>query len=510
MKKISRRSWLSIAAAGSASAFMQSASAAGMQSRSLPEKWDMEVDVVVLGCGAAGMMAAVQAADGGALVAVFDKGQSPYHTSTRLNGGCFAACGSRIQKENGVKDTPEDFAKNISDYGDGMSLMDPVLTFAKNSGAAFDWLVDAGLAPGFWQPYNGHVIPRTVRQNTYNGKDYVDVLTKALDARGIKIHHDHALVRFFFDEKTNTCVGAECGTGTNAVKVRAKKGIVMATGGITGSAKEVAKWSPVLAHAVTIGGGSNDGEAMRIAVRDLGTPLTHMQYFAEYPYARALGEGRGPQIRYQYFVENGGMLVNKDGKRFVNEDLAPTQISPYMKKNAGQCMYLLMTRDILERTAKKYPFGSLFSSPQWTRDKFNEELAKGRVLSEGNTIEEAAAKAGIDGKALKAQVEEWEQMVDAKKDTQFGRKKIGQRLGQGPYLIARIDLWICLSMGGLKVSKAYEVLGWNDQPIKGLYAAGETVGGIHGVNYLGGNACGFAHTSGYVVGRLLSGQSVSL
>lgn len=55
-----------------------------------------------------------------------------------------------------------------------------------------------------------------------------------------------------------------------------------------------------------------------------------------------------------------------------------------------------------------------------------------------------------------------------------------------------------------------QVLDWNDEPIKGLYAAGETVGGIHGAHYLGGNACGFAHTSGYVAGRLATGQPVEL
>ncbi len=509
MKTMSRRQFLTTATAGSVVAVAGSANAAACQS-DLPQKWDVEVDVAVLGCGAAGLMAAIQAKDGGASVAIFDKGLSPYHTSTRLNGGCFAACGSRMQKENGVKDTPEAFAQNISDYGDGMTLMEPTLTYAKNSGAAFDWLQDAGLAPGFWQPYNGHVNPRTVRQNTYNGKDYIDVLTKGLEKRGMKIVHNHALIRFFFDTKTNTCLGFECGNSEKTLKVRAKKGVVMATGGITGSAKEVAKWSPVLSNAVTIGCGSNTGEALRIAVRDLGAPLTHMQYFAEYPYARAIAPGRGPQIRYQYFVENGGMLLSQTGKRFVNEDLAPTQISPFMKRNPGKCMYLLITRDILERTTKKYPFGALFSSPQWDQAKFEEELKRGRVAVEGATIAEAAKKAGIDAAAAEKQVAEWNAMVDAKKDTEFGRKNFSEKLGKGPYLIAKVDLWVCLSMGGVKVNKSFQVLGYDDQPIKGIYAAGETVGGIHGVNYLGGDACGFAHTSGYVVGRVLTGQSVSL
>ena len=74
--------------------------------------------------------------------------------------------------------------------------------------------------------------------------------------------------------------------------------------------------------------------------------------------------------------------------------------------------------------------------------------------------------------------------------------------------MAKINVWVCLSMGGFKVDKHLQVLGWNDQPVGGLYASGETVGGIHGAHYLGGDACGFAHTSGYVTGRLLTGQKV--
>ena len=177
-EKMNRRNFLRVAAAAPATLGAGSVFAASTSGTPAPAHWDYEADVVVIGCGAAGLMAAVQAFDGGAKVVVFDKGISPYHTSTRLNGGCFAAVGSRIQKEHGVKDSPEAFVDNMSAYGDGMTLREPALTYARNSGAAFDWMVDHGLAPGMWQPYNGHTNPRTVRQKTYNGKDYIDVLVR--------------------------------------------------------------------------------------------------------------------------------------------------------------------------------------------------------------------------------------------------------------------------------------------------------------------------------------------
>ena len=69
------------------------------------------------------------------------------------------------------------------------------------------------------------------------------------------------------------------------------------------------------------------------------------------------------------------MLVNKEGKRFVNESLAPTLISPSMERNSDKSMYLLMTTDQFERATKKYPSGALLSSPQWTRARWDTELA---------------------------------------------------------------------------------------------------------------------------------------
>lgn len=507
-EKMNRRNFLRVAAAAPATLGAGSVFAASTSGTPAPAHWDYEADVVVIGCGAAGLMAAVQAFDGGAKVVVFDKGMSPYHTSTRLNGGCFAAVGSRIQKEHGVKDSPEAFVDNMSAYGDGMTLREPALTYARNSGAAFDWMVDHGLAPGMWQPYNGHTNPRTVRQKTYNGKDYIDILVRECNKRGIKIHHDRALQKVFYDEKANRVLGVACGNRKVTETAHAAKGVILATGGLTGSPTEVGKWSPVLSDAVTIGGGANNGDAMRVVIRDVGTPITHMQYFAEYPYALATGPGRGPQIRYQYFVDEGAMLVNKEGKRFVNESLAPTLISPSMERNSDKSMYLLMTTDQFERATKKYPFGALLSSPQWTRARWDTELAKGRVIVQGNTIEEAAKKIGVDPKGLLDQVAEWNQTVASGRDLKFGRTKFAGKFEGTHFFMAKINVWVCLSMGGFKVDKHLQVLGWNDQPVGGLYAAGETVGGIHGAHYLGGDACGFAHTSGYVTGRLLTGQKV--
>ena len=117
-KNISRRSFLGAAAAAGASAVAAPAFAASSNA-SAPAKWDDEVDVVVLGCGGAGMMAACQAHDAGGKVAVYDAGKSPFHTATNLCGGLFTAWGSKLQNADpeGKKDSWQQFAEDIMAYG---------------------------------------------------------------------------------------------------------------------------------------------------------------------------------------------------------------------------------------------------------------------------------------------------------------------------------------------------------------------------------------------------------
>ena len=88
----------------------------------------------------------------------------------------------------------------------------------------------------------------------------------------------------------------------------------------------------------------------------------------------------------------------------------------------------------------------------------------------------------------------------------------GQMTGKSVFLpeevswyMIRMFPWNNLSCGGVRVTEKFEVLGWDLKPVGGFYAAGETVAGVHGAFYCGGNACGFAHTSGFMAGKYATG-----
>ncbi|MCF0253770.1 MAG: FAD-dependent oxidoreductase [Duodenibacillus sp.] len=508
---VTRRNLLAAAGLGAAAAVAAPASAAGTPAQALP-KWTMETDVVVLGAGGAGLMAACQVADKGGKVVVFDKSVSPYHSATRMCGGLYTAYGSSIQKRENAKDSWQEFAHDIIDYGSYMSLREPVELFAKYSGEAFDFLENNGLAPHHLEKYAGHSNLRAIRQDSYQGKDYIDVLVAQIKKRGIEVFGATPLTKIYYDQASNTVLGIQAkniDTG-KVYEVRAKKGVIMCTGGITGTPASLDFWVPSVAgKGVSIGCTANDGSAMRIAVRDVGVPLSHMQYIASYPCGVVVNGRNGPYCRFWYFTNGGGILINKNGKRFINEREGICHITPHLAGNPDGCHYAFMDERVWKETTAKYKIGALFGLPSWNMERVEEELALGQNLWKCATLEELCQKSGINLANLKAQLADWNKSVAAKSDAQCGRPDMASLKPlseQGPYYMVRMFPWNNLSCGGMRVTSQLEVLGWDLKPVKGLYAAGETVAGVHGAYYCGGNACGFAHTSGYMAGQIIMGR----
>ena len=467
----------------------------------------MEADVVVLGAGGAGLMAACQGHDRGAKVVVFNKGGSSYHTGTNLCGGLFTACGSRMQKADPkIKDDWKAFADDIIAYGEHMSLKEPVYGFTKHSGEAFDWLEDHGLAAHHLEPYAGHTNVRAHRQDSFKGRDYIDVLEKEIKARKIEVHHRMPVVKMYFDEAANRVVGVQCGREGNFINCRAKMGIVMATGGITGTPESLDRWVPSVAgKGVAIGGEGNDGSAMMVAVRDVGTPLSHMQYIASYPCGIVVNGRSGPYCRWWFITGQGGILINKNGARFITEREGICHVTPKLAGNPDGCHYVLADQATWERTLKKIKLSALVGLPSWSEERVLAEFKKQENLWKCDTLEELSKESGVSLEGLKKQIEIWNKAVETKVDNQFGRTDQEWQIGAGPYYMIRMFPWNNLSCGGVRVTEEFQVLGWDMKPVNGFYAAGETVAGVHGAFYCGGNACGFAHTSGFMAGKYVTG-----
>ena len=320
------------------------------------------------------------------------------------------------------------------------------------------------------------------------------------------IHHSMPVTRFWFDEKANRVVGVQCGRGDKVVNCRARLGVIMATGGITGTPESLDRWVPSVAgKGVVIGGPNNDGSAMLTAVRDVGVPLSHMQYIASYPCGIVTGGRNGPYCRWWFITNQSGILVNKNGKRFVTEKEGICHVTPHLAHNPDGCHCVLADQATWDRTLKTIKLSVLVGLPSWTEERVLKEFELGKNLWKADTLEELCQKSGMNLEGLKGQIELWNKAVETKNDTQFGRTDQQHKIGAGPYRMIRMFPWNNLSCGGVRVTEHFEVLGWDMKPVNGFYAAGEAVAGVHGAFYCGGNACGFAHTSGYMAGKYITG-----
>ena len=211
----------------------------------------------------------------------------------------------------------------------------------------------------------------------------------------------------------------------------------------------------------------NDGEALRIAVRDVGVPLSHMQYIASYPCGIVVNGRNGPYCRWWFITGQGGILVNKKGERFVTELEGICHVTPKLAANPDGCHYVLADKATWDRTHQKIKLGALVGLPSWTAERVEAEFAKGENLWKADTLEELCEKSGVDPNGLKKQIAVWNEAVETKNDLQFGRKDQQWKLTEGPWYMIRMFPWNNLSCGG--------------------------------------NACGFAHTSGFMAGKYATG-----
>ena len=168
---------------------------------------------------------------------------------------------------------------------------------------------------------------------------------------------------------------------------------------------------------------------------------------------------------------DGAILVNKEGKRFVNEMETRANVSAAELKQTDGCAYILFDQALRERV------------------KAVEGYVKNGILIEGATIEELAKNINVDPAVLKETIDKWNKVIADKNDPEFGRATgLEYDISKGPFYVSLIAPGVHHTMGGVTINTNTEVISTSGNVIPGLYAAGEVTGGIHGNNRLGGNA----------------------
>ena len=281
-----------------------------------------------------------------------------------------------------------------------------------------------------------------------------------------------------FTDKTGAVTGVLVkGKHSGLYQINAKA-VVLATGGIGANAKLVQSLRPDIgADVKTSNQPGSQGDGMVLAQK-IGALVTDAKEIQLNP-TLLVGS---PVIVSETVRGAGAVFVNKEGKRFISELTTRDVTSAAVSKQTGGVAYEIFdqkVRDKVKQTGAAFELG----------------LAK-----EGNTIRELAAAAGIDPDNLEKTMTDYNRYAENGKDPEFHRPDGFPKVDKPKYYAIEITPAIHYYMGGLTIDGKTRVINTKGQPIKGLFAAGEVTGGVHGKNRLGGNSISETITFGRIAG----------
>lgn len=244
-------------------------------------------------------------------------------------------------------------------------------------------------------------------------------------------------------------------------------------------------WTAIPEDIKTTNVASATGDGITLGLQ-AGASLTGMGMVQLMPTASAItGQlADGLLVPSQYY-----MFVNQEGERFVNE---------YSERDKLASAALSQTDGVFYHIADQNMIPTLQNKA--TQEQVDAMVEKG-IIYKADTLEDLAKQIGCPSEALKTSVEKYNSYVDAGEDPDFGKNVFGTKIETAPFYAVIEKPSVHHTMGGLTINTDAEVLNEDGTAIKGLYAAGEVTGGIHGGNRVGGNAIADIMVFGRIAGK---------
>ncbi len=456
------------------------------------ETKELSADVIVVGGGGAGMAAATRLAQLGKSVILVEK-SGFLGGAISVSGGNQVVMGSQLQIDNGVADdSVESMVADFETNGANKNNKEILTLFAENVGATTDWLVaSCGITFEEGLHQLGEYSHNRELAYTGGGAGFAEAMRKAVEEAGVQVLLNTKAESLIADNGTVTGVKA---ASSDADYTLTAGDVVLATGGY-GANKDML--TDEMKSALYYGPASSTGEGIQMA-QAVGAQTANMEYGKRYPNGIEVSEGMAKSTIAGNIVgwTMSAILVNKDGNRVVNEKASNRTILEEELKQEGGELYLLLDAETFEAWKAKL-------APAGISDADIEKYLEANgtttpVFAHGETLEEAAAAAGINADNLKATVEKYNGFVAKGSDDDFGRAAtyLTKAIGEGPYYIVEQKPRFATTMGGLVINTSMQVLNEAGEPISGLYAAGENCGQVMGDDSPSGANNAWALTSG--------------
>jgi fumarate reductase flavoprotein subunit len=425
---------------------------------------NIDSDIIVVGAGGCGLMAALVAAKKGARVLLLEKTDKP-GGGTAFSSKGIRAAGSRRQRELKVEDSAALYAQDILRRNDGES--DPVLTrrLAETSGRAADFLADeAGIEFQIGEFAFGHSAKRS--HSWKEDRTITDFLFAAVEReKRIEARFSTPVLALERDPG-----GAVVGVKTDRGILTARK-IILASGGFGASAELLSRYIPKAVDIPFPGHHGSTGDGIKMGL-EIGAATENMGAFQPYP--AYIGPGKravAPEVAL-----SGGIMVDAAGRRFVDETRYPGGLGSKMLDLPGKHAYEIFDERIFNLHRNAPGLRSLSA------------LFDAGLLQKAQTPEELAAILGIDAQGLKQTIRDCNERAARGDKDPFGR--ILPQPFEGPYYGIQVTVALYHTQGGLKVNADGQVLGADGSIIPNLYAGGGVAVGVSGKGlegYLPGN-----------------------
>lgn len=453
-----------------------------------------DCDVLIVGAGGAGMAAAIAAADGGAAVTVLEAGKRP-GGSTALSGGVVYAAGTSIQHAAGVEDDAERMYRYYMTFNRWNLEPWLIRRLCDDSAPTLEWLLGLGVEMPVEGLYISGVDDVARGHHTRgSGAALFGHLHGAAAVRGVAIHCNVRVDSLLVED------GRVAGIVAQGAAMRAGA-VVLATGGYGADRALLAEFNPDIAEqderwSFYFGSETSRGDGIRMA-RELGAEIVgrdRLLVNASPGFSRDVADFHPPWL----------VFVNRHGQRFMDETWPYCIAGHRIEEQPGRLCFAIFDEPTRAASPPHHPFADKLGVGDfaYSGDRLAEEAAKGRVIV-AETLEALAARAGIDPVGLAGAVARYNADVRAGGDRQFFKQGALATIETAPFYAAEVH---AASFGatsaGLRIDPDAQVLGADAQPIAGLYAAGETAGGVLGERYVGGgNYLSNALVFGRIAGR---------
>jgi 3-oxo-5alpha-steroid 4-dehydrogenase len=464
------------------------------------ERWDREHDVVVVGLGAAGGAAAIEAARAGADTLVLERATRGGGATALSEGTIYFGGGTRVQKAAGFEDSLDDMLAHVTKAAGPTGDPEKIQLYCEGSLEHFDWF--NGIGVEFKDSYYAEkvIFPPTDDCLLYSGNEQahpfsaeskpvprghkpkredtaggyiMEQIMKGTEEAGATIQNE-ALVETLIQASDGRVVGvvARIDRG-DEVFIKARRGVILTAGGFIMNKEMVRKYAPDLGRCnYPIGCDGDDGRGIRMGMGVGGAAINMHEGLVTTPYFPPASHIKG-------------LMVNAQGQRFINEDCYHGRVTDAILRKADGTAYLIVDDEIYGQT-----------------------MAGHKIAGIEDTYEGLEKELGMPEGQLVHTIEFYNRHAERGQDPLFHKAETYLRpLTAAPYaaLDCSVDrsIWASFTLGGLNTKPTGEVLSVDGSVIPGLYAAGRTSAGLTraGRYYASGMSIGGSSFFGRLAGK---------